>query len=287
VGNCDNGYSCVYQNTFSWRSPTTPLPMETNPRVVFERLFGDGGSASARLANLQTDRSILDWVYEDAIRLQKKLGVSDQNTVSGYLEAIRDVERRIQNAEKRLGQDAAVPIIEKPMGIPDSDDEHTKLMFDLQFLAYQGDVTRVVSFQIGREQSARTYPQIGVPNGHHEISHHQNNPERMALNTKINTHHVRLFSGLVEKMRQTPDGDGTLLDHAILLYGGGMGDGDFHNPHDLPVVLVGSGNGQLKGGRLLKVPVDTPMMNLGLSLLEKVGVELPKIGDSTGRLADL
>ena len=285
AGNCDNGYSCVYQNTFSWRTPTTPLSMETNPRVAFERLFGDGGDPSLRRAEMRKNRSILDWVSQDMARLQRQLGLGDQRSLTGYIEAVRDVERRIQKAEQR-GVDS-LPVVEKPLGIPASDDEHAALMFDLQFLAYQADITRVVSFQIGREQSARTYPHIGVPNAHHEVSHHQGNVQRMALNTKINTFHVSQLTRLLEKMRATADGDGSLLDHAILLYGGGLGDGDFHNPHDLPVVLVGGGCGTLKGNRLLKAAVDTPMMNLGLSLLDKVGVELSSLGDSTGRLAGL
>ena len=289
AGNCDNGYSCVYQSTFSWRTPTMPLPMEPNPRVVFERLFGDGGSAATQLKRMQQDRSILDWVTEDMARLQKKLGLQDRTRLSGYLEAVRDVELRIEKGEKQINSvgESAMPVLEKPLGIPASDDEHFKLMFDLLLLAYQADITRVSTFQIAREQSGRTYPQVGVENAHHEISHHQGRPERMALNSKVNTYHVSHFARFLDNMRNTPDGDGSLLDHAIMVYGAGMGDGDFHSPHDLPIVLVGGGCGQLRGGRHLKPAVDTPMMNLGLSLLDKVGVERASIGDSTGRLVGL
>jgi hypothetical protein len=286
VGNCDNGYSCVYQNTFSWRTPTTPLPMENNPRVVFERLFGDGGSKSLQLTRLRQDRSILDAVGDDMTRLVRGLGTGDRVILTEYLDAVREVETRIQKAEQHNAT-APVPAIERPLGIPMGDDEHAKLMFDLQFLAYQADVTRVVSFLVAREQSQRTYPYIGVPNGHHDMSHHQNNPEKMAQNSKINAYHVSLLARLVERMRATPDGDGSLLDHAMLLYGSGMGEGDIHSPHDLPTILVGGGCGTLRGGRYLTPPANTPLMNLGLSLLDKAGVELDAVGDSTGRLADL
>jgi hypothetical protein len=283
VGACDNGYSCAYGNTFSWRTPTTPMPMEDNPRVVFERLFGAAGSPAQRAAQIRTDRSILDAVTADIAQLQRTLGPADRATVGGYLDAVRQVETRLQKAER-----VRDVTIERPIGgIPDSDDEHARLMLDLQFLAYQADITRVSSLQISRESSSRTYPQIGVPNAHHEVSHHQNRPERLALNAKINTYQCSLFAHLVEKMRSTPDGDGTLLDHAILVYGAGMGDGNAHAPRDLPIVVMGGGCGQLRSGRLLKAPVDTPMMNLGLTLLDKVGVELESLGDSTGRLADL
>ena len=286
VGNCEGGYSCVYVNTFSWRTPTMPMPMETNPQVVFERLFGDGGGQAARLARMRQDRSILDAVTEDMARLQGALGPQDRATVDEYVEAVRDVERRLQRTLRR-SDSSPLPAIDPPLGIPDSFGEHARLMFDLQFLAYRGDFTRVSSFQLGRELSTRSYAELGVAEAHHDISHHQRNPEKMAKNTKINLYHMDLFSGLVEKMRATPDGDGSLLDHSMLLYGGGLGDGDLHLPHDLPLVLVGGGCGRIRGGRHLNYPADTPMMNLGLSLLDKVGVELESIGDSTGRLADL
>jgi hypothetical protein len=286
VGNCDNGYSCVYQNTFSWRSPTIPLPMENNPRVVFERMFGDGSKAAARIKQMRQDRSILDAVTEDMKRLLGTLGPGDRNTVEEYLAAVRDVESRIHRSEKRAAY-APEATIERPLGIPVAADDHAKLMIDLQFLAYQADITRVVTFQVSREQSQRTYPFIGVPNGHHEISHHMDQPARMALNSKINAYHVSLMGHLAEKLKGTPDGDGTLLDHTILMYGAGMGDGDVHSPHDLPFVLVGGGCGQLKGGRHLEAKLDTPLMNVGLSVLEKAGIPAERIGDSTGRLFEL
>jgi hypothetical protein len=286
VGNCDNGYSCVYQNTFSWKSPTQPLPMENNPRVIFERMFGDGSSPEVRRAQMRRGRSILDWVSADMNRLVRTLGPGDRTTVTEYLDAVREVEGRIQMAE-RQGQSSLETSIARPLGIPVSDDDHFKLMIDLMFLAYRAEITRVASFQLSREQSQRTYPFIGVQNGHHEISHHMDQPDRMALNSKINTYHVSLLARLAEKMRAAPDGDGTLLDHAMILYGAGMGDGDIHSPHDLPIVLVGGGGGKLKGGRHLTPALDTPLMNLGLSMLDKAGVPLERVGDSTGTLSDL
>jgi hypothetical protein len=284
VGNCEGGYSCVYINTFSWKTPTTPLPMETNPHTVFERLFGDGLSGEARRAQFAENRSILDAVSDDMSRLRRRLGPGDRQMVDRYAEAVREVEARLQKSAQR---DAESPTSERPLGIPDSFEEHAKLMFDLLLLAYQTDATRVATFQIAREISLRSYPELGVPEGHHDISHHQNNPARMAKNTKINIYHMQLFAEFIGKMRETPDGDGSLLDHSMILYGAGMGDGNAHSPHDLPTVLLGGGCGVLKGGRHLKAPSETPFMNLGLSLLDKVGVEIPSIGDSTGRLVGL
>ena len=284
VGNCEGGYSCVYLNTFSWRTPTTPLPMEINPHAVFERLFGEDPTGAARLARIRKNRSILDAVTEDMARLQRTLGPSDRSTVSGYLEAIREVEQRLQRTAQRV--DIAENVPSAPLGIPESFDEHAKLMFDLLFLAYQADITRVATFQICRELSTRPYPEIGVPEAHHDVSHHQMNVERMAKNTKINVYHAQLFARFVEKLRVTADGDGSLLDHSLLVYGAGMGNGDVHEPRDLPSVIVGGGCGQHTGGRHLR-PLGQPMMNLGLSLLDKVGVELESVGDSTGRLVGL
>ena len=286
VGNCEGGYSCVYINTFSWRTPTMPLPMEINPHAVFERLFGAGGDPEARMAQMRRDRSLLDAVSDDMRRLQRALGPRDRATVDGYLDAVRDVERRLQNTLQRADASPA-PAMDVPLGIPDTFAEHARLMFDLQVLAYQADITRVVTFQIGRELSTRSYAELGVLESHHDISHHQSDPERMAKNTKINQFHTGLFAEFLGKLRATPDGDGTLLDHSMLLYGGGLGDGDLHHPHDLPLVLAGGGCGQLRGGRHVVCETDTPMMNLGLSLLDKVGVELDSIGDSTGRLTDI
>lgn len=283
---CEQGLSCVYQNTLSWRTRTTPLPVENNPRVIFERLFGEGGSPAERAVRAEKNRSILDWVTGKIATLQQRLGPSDRTTVNEYLTAVRDVERRIQQQEKR--SDASpLGLSTPPVGVPASQDEHTKLLLDLQFLAYQADITRVVAYLVRREESQATYPQIGVPEAHHWASHHGGNPERVAMVSKINTHHVALFAHLVERMRATPDGDGTLLDHSVFMYGAGFGDGNVHNPHLLPTLLVGGGCGTIKGGRFLKYPENTPLMNLGLSVLNKVGVELDRVGDSTGPLADL
>ncbi len=286
VGNCENGYSCTYQNSTSWRTATTPLPHERDPRVVFQRLFGDGGSMEARLAQMQTDRSILDSVTESIDRLERRLGLRDRSSVEEYLDAVREIERRIQRAEQ--GNAATpLPAVEQPGGVPEEYDEHVLLLFDMLVLAYQADVTRVSCTQMARELSGRTYPNIGVPEAHHSVSHHQLDPHNIEQYTKINTHQMSLFAQMVEKMHNTPDGDGTLLEHTILLYGTGMGDGDHHTPYNLPVTLVGGGNGQLVGGRHLQYELDTPFMNLGVSLLDKVGARVDRVSDSTGRLADL
>ena len=286
VGSCENGYSCVYQRTFSWKTPTTPMPMESNPRAVFERMFGEGGSSAERSARLKQDRSVLDLAMEDMARLTRKLGSRDRTTVDEYLTAVRDVEGRIQRAEKQTGESSA-SVPEQPVGIPDSFDDHAKLMFDLNFLAYQADVTRVTAFQISRELSGRAYPWIGVPDGHHTVSHHQLDPEKIAKESKINAYHMSLFARLLEKMKNTPDGEGSLLDHAILMYGTGMGDSDHHTPVNIPVVLAGGGCGTLAGGRHLEYPDPTPLTNLGLTILHKVGVDAKPFADSTGPLADL
>ena len=286
VGNCENGYSCTYQNSTSWRTPTTPLPHERDPRVVFQRLFGDGGSVEARMAQMQTDRSILDSVMESINQLERRLGQSDRAAVEEYLNAVREIERRIQRAEENSAT-TPLPTADQPAGVPDAYDEHVEMLFDMLALAYQADVTRVSCFQMARELSGRTYPGIGVPEAHHSVSHHQLNPHNIEQYTKINTYHVSKFSKLIERMHNTPDGDGTLLDHTIMLYGTGMGDGDHHTPFNLPVILVGGGCGKLEGGRHMKYEMDTPFMNLGLTLLDKVGVHLDGIADSTGRLTDL
>lgn len=287
VGNCENGYSCSYMNSTSWQTPTTPLPHERDPRVVFERLFGDGGSASAQLAQMKKDRSILDSVGEDMQRIERRLGVSDRRMVGDYLDAIRQIEVRIQKSEK-ANATTPLPVIAQPTGVPEDFDEHVKLLIDLLHLAFQGEITRVSCFQLARELSGRSYPWIGVPEAHHQISHHQNDPHNIQQKTKIDAYHMSLFARLAEKMRNTPDGDGTLLDHSILVYGGGMGDGDKHTPMDLPVTIVGGGCGTLqKGGRHIRYEMHTPFMNAGLTLLDKLGVHVDKIGDSTGKLADL
>ena len=286
VGNCENGYSCTYQNSTSWRSPTTPLPHERDPRVVFQRLFGDGGSVEARIAQMQTDRSILDSVSDSISNLEKDLGHGDKVVMDEYLTAVREIERRIQRAEQN-NANRPLPSVEQPDGVPDTFEEHIDTLFEMLVLAYQADVTRVSVMQMARELSGRAYPDIGVPEGHHTVSHHQLNPHNIQQYTRINTHHVSLFKQFVDRLANTQNGDGTLLDHSILLYGTGMGDGDHHTPYNLPVILVGGGRGKLEGGRHLRYPMHTPFMNLGLSLLDKVGVEVASISDSTGHLSDL
>ena len=283
LGNCDNGYSCTYMNTLSWRSPTTPNPMEVHPRVVFERLFGDGGSAAQRLGQMRKANSILDSVTVEAARLQQTLGAGDRGKVVEYLDAVRDVEKQIQTAE-RQSSERSIELPERPIDIPATFEEHAKLMFDLQVLAYQADITRVVSFQLAREQSQRTYPGIGVPDPHHSVSHHRDQPDLMAKKAKIDTYHVQMLGYLLAKLQATPDGDGTLLDHVIVMYGGGLGNGNLHDHRDLPVLLAGTGSGRLKGGRHLLYPGDTPMANLLLSLLDKVGVPTDRLGDSSGHI---
>jgi hypothetical protein len=283
VGNCENGYSCIYMNTLSWRTPTTPLPAEINPRVVFERLFGDGGTPAERLAQMRKTRSILDAVLEQMARLQQSLGPADRSTVGDYFDSVREIERRIQRAER----DSAVstlPPLERPMGIPDRYDEHAALMFDLMRLAFQADITRVFTFMMGRETSPRTFPEIGVPEPHHGLSHHGNRPEQIEKYAKVNTYQMQQFASFLEKLRSTPDGDGTLLDRVLLLYGGGLSNGNEHSHINLPIVLAGGAAGQLRGGRHLRYPIDTPMTNLLLAMLDKVGIPADGLGDSTGRL---
>ena len=286
VGNCENGYSCTYQNSTSWRSPTTPLYHERDPRVVFQRLFGDGGSVEARLAQMQTDRSILDSVTDSINQLERKLGPSDRVMMEEYLDAVREIERRIQRTMQNNAS-GPLPTAQQPAGVPDTYEEHVDTLFEMLVLAYQADITRVSCFQMARELSGRTYPHIGVPEGHHTVSHHQLNPHNIEQYTKINIHQVSLFSKLIDRMHNTPDGDGSLLDHSIMMYGTGMGDGDHHTPYDLPVILVGGGSGQMKGGRHIRYAMHTPFMNLGLTLLDKVGVQVDSISDSTGLLTNL
>jgi hypothetical protein len=283
VGNCDNGYSCVYWNTISWRNPTTPLPMEVNPRVVFERMFGDGGTPEQRLAQVREDRSILDSVRESVSTLQNRLNTSDRTRVAEYLDAMREIERRIQVAERQSGE-SVIQLPDRPVGAPDSYDEHAKLMFDLAALAFQADITRVFTLLLGREQSNRPYPWVGVPEAHHAISHHQNDPVKFAQAAKINTYHIELLARFASRLKATPDGEGTLLDHSLLLQGSGLSNSDQHSHIDLPLVLVGGGAGTVKGGRHLRFAKDTPMSNLHVALLQKVGVRAEKFGDSTGQV---
>jgi hypothetical protein len=281
AGACDVGFACPYTNTISWRSASTPLPMQHNPRMVFERLFGDAGSTSpaARLARMRRQRSVLDSVKEEIESLNTQLGAGDRTKLTEYLESVRDVEWRIQMAEAHRDRD--LPVLEHPGGIPASYEDHVKLMFDLEVLAYQLDLTRVITIMLGREFSGMTYPQIGVPDAHHPTSHHSNQPEKIAAVAKINKYHVDLFSYFVEKLRNTQDGDGTLLDQMTLIYGTGLADSNAHSPLNIPVVLLGGGAGTLKGGRHIHYP-DLPLANLHLTLLESFGVHIDSIGDSTG-----
>ncbi len=286
VGQCDNGYACVYQNNLSWSSPTTPLPAEAHPRIVFERLFGEGGSASDRLAALRRRASLLDSVREDITRLQNKLGPEDRSRVGQYLETVREVERRIQKAEASAA-DQPLPDLDRPVGVPAAYADHARLMFDLQVLAMQGDVTRVMTFQLARETSNRTYTEIGVPDPHHPLTHHGNDPDKIARMAKINAFHVSLFAYFVEKLKNTPEGDGTLLDHGLFLYGSGMGNPNVHDHVNLPVIVAGRASGRVKGGRHLKYAEPTPLANLHLTLLDRVGVRLDAFADSNGKVDEL
>jgi hypothetical protein len=286
IGQCDNGYACVYQNNLSWSSPTTPLPAEAHPRIVFERLFGEGGSAADRRAALQKRASLLDWVLEDISRLQKDLGPEDRSRVGQYLETVREVERRIQKAEAQTA-DNDLPDLDRPVGVPASYADHARLMFDLQVLALQGDVTRVITFQLARETSNRTYTEIGVSDPHHPLTHHGNDPEKIARMQKINAFHVSLFAYFLEKLKSTPEGDGCLLDHSIYLYGSGMGNPNVHDHVNLPILVAGGGAGTVKGGRHLRYAEPTPLANLHLTLLERAGVRLDAFADSKGKVDEL
>ncbi len=284
LGSCGGDYACAYMNTISWRNPTTPNPMELNPRVVFERLFGgDGNTAEERVARLKDNLSLLDGVTASAKDLSRGLDPRDRARLTDYLDNVREIERRISQAEKKNREsDLAAP--DTPVGIPDSFEEHAKLMFDLWALAFQGDITRVTSFMMARELSTRTYPQIGVAEGHHPVSHHQNVPEQIEKHAKINTYHISLFAGFLEKLRNTPDGDGNILDHSMILYGSGMSNGNVHSHDILPAVIVGGAAGRLKGNRHVKAPLMTPFANVLVGLLDKAGVPTDHLGDSSGRV---
>jgi hypothetical protein len=286
IGGCDGGLSCVYNDCLSWSSPTTPLPTEANPRVIFERLFGDGGSAADQLAALREDGSMIDSLTQDIAKVQQKLGPGDRNKVSEYLDTVRELERRIQQGEEKIAK-SALPDLDRPIGVPASYAEHAKLMFDLQVLAMQADITRVISFQLAREASTRSYPEIGVTEAHHPTSHHGNDPEKLAKLAKINSYHVSLFGYYLEKLAATPDGDGSLLDHSMIVLGSGMGNPNVHDHTNLPIVVAGGGAGKLKGGRHIKYAEAVPMANLHLTLLEKVGIHLERFADSKGRVDEL
>ncbi len=286
VGQCDNGYACVYQNNLSWSSPTTPLPSEAHPRIVFESMFGAGGTAAQRRAELNEKASLLDWMSEDIARLNREVGASDRVRIGQYLDSVREVERRIQKAEADA-KDNELPDLDRPMGVPASYADHARLMFDLQVLAMQADITRVITFQLARETSNRSYPELGVPESHHPLSHHGNDEEKIAKMAKINQFHVSLFAGFLEKLRATPDGNGTLLDHSLLLYGSGMGNPNVHDHTDLPIIVAGGAAGGMQGGRHIQYDRPTPLANLHLTLLDKVGVKLDKFADSEGPVDEL
>jgi hypothetical protein len=279
VGACSPGFNCAYLNTVSWSTPSTPLPMDINPRVVFERMFGQGGSPAERAARIRDDRSMLDSVAAEARQLQRGLGVRDRRRVTDYLDNLREIERRIQRAEKQNRVDVTMDV---PVGVPDSFEEHVALMYDLLAVAYQADVTRVFSFMLSRELSQRTYPHIGVTEQHHSVSHHGNDAAKIAQNVKVNTYHMGLFAKFLEKLRSTPDGDGSLLDHSLIFYGGGMGNPNGHASDPLPVLAVGGGVG--KGHRHIKLKPQTPIGNLWLAVANKYGSDINTFGDSDGRV---
>ena len=280
-GACDSG-DCFYVNTISWRNETTPNVAASHPRIVFERLFGDGGSAAQRLALAKSEGSILDSVAGEVSRLSGTLGNGDRTKLNEYLDSVREIEQRIHNTETRGAQSIELP--DRPVDIPETFEEHTKLMFDLQTLAFRADATRVFTLIMARELSSRTYPNIGVPEQHHAVSHHRNDPELIAKKAKIDNYHVQLFTYFLEKLKATPDGDGNLLDHSLIVYGGGMGNGNLHRHTDLPCLLAGKLGGQFQTGRHIDYPQNTPMSNLLVTILGKAGVHMDKIGDSTGPL---
>jgi len=284
VGQCDNGYACVYQNNLSWASPTRPLPSEAHPRVVFESLFGTGGTPEQRAAALKRRASLLDSVTGEIKRIGRRVGAADRNRIDSFMTSIREVERRI-NLAQRTAADNPLPDLDRPVGVPVEYVDHAKLMFDLQLLAFQGDITRVVTFQLAREASTRSYPEIGVDDPHHPVTHHGNNPEKLEKVAKINRHHVSLFADFLKRMKEMPEGNGTLLDNSVYMYGSGMGDPDAHDHSNLPIVVAGGAAG--KGNRHLKFDDPTPLSNLHLTLLNKVGVPLESFADSTGTVDDL
>jgi len=286
VGSCDVGFSCTYMNSISWRTPTTPMPMEINPRVVFDRMFGDGATPEQRLQRIENQRSILDAVNEQIRRLQGGLGSTDRSRVAEYMDTVREIERRIQISEKQ-NSNTNLDVPKTPAGIPDDYIEHTKLMFDLMAIAFQADITRISTFMMAREVSYRTFPKLGISEIFHPASHHQNVPGRLEALTRINAHHVQLFSHVLERLKATPDGDGNLLDHTLLLYGSAMSNSNVHNHGPLPVLVAGGAAGRLKGGRHIKYPENTPMSNLLMSIMDKAGIPQASVGDSTGMLSEV
>jgi len=285
LGSCGGDYACAYMNTISWRTPTTPNPMELNPRVLFERMFGgDGATAEQRAARLRDNLSILDGVTASVKDLSKGMDSKDKARVNDYLENVREIERRIAKAEKQNSESTGYGAPEAPVGIPDSFADHANLLFDLWAIAFQGNITKVVSFMLARELSTRTYPQIGVPDGHHPVSHHQNDLQRMEMQAKINTYHMEMFAAFLNKLKATPDGDGNMLDNSMILYGSGMSNSNVHAHDQLPILIAGGAAGKLKGDRHIKVKNDTPLSNLLISMLDKAGVRTDHFGDSSGRI---
>jgi len=286
IGVCDGTSSCAYLNTMSWSTPTTPLPAEINPRVVFERMFGDGSSAQARFQRLQDDRSLLDSVTRAASKLQREVSAADKTRVSDYLDNLREIERRIAQVEKH-NQQAVNAVPNSPVGIPELYEDHVGLMFDLQAVAFQADITRVSTFMMSRELNSRTYPQIGVPDQHHSVSHHQYDKVQMEKHQKINTYHVKLFSRFMEKLQSTRDGEGSLLDQTMIMYGSGMGDGNVHSHDPISILVAGGASGQHKGGRHVKAPSEKTVSigNLLLTMLDYAGLPTESIGDSTGKIS--
>jgi hypothetical protein len=286
AGQCDNGYACVYQNNLSWSSPTSPLPSEAHPRIVFERLFGDGATTAERRAALRSRSSLLDSVMEEFAQLNNQLGPADRARVAQYLDTIREVERRIERAEANAAANR-MRDLDRPAGVPPSYADHARLMFDLQVLAFQADVTRVITFQLARETSNRTYPEIGVSDPHHPLTHHGNDPAKVEKVARINRFHVSLFAEFLATMRDTREGNGTLLDHSLLLYGSGMGNGNQHDHDNLPILLAGGAAGRMRGGRHIRFAQPTPLANLHLTLLDKAGVRLDSFADSRGKVDEL
>jgi hypothetical protein len=286
VGQCDNGFACVYQNNLSWSSPTTPLPAEAHPRLVFEMLFGDGGGKVDRQAALRRRASLLDFMKDDIARLSREIGPADRARVGQYLESVRDVERRIQKAEKDVLENPLTDL-DRPVGVPAAYADHARLMFDLQLLAMQGDVTRVITFQLARETSNRTYPEIGVPDPHHPLSHHGNDKAKIARMAKINTFHVSLFAEFLAKLKATKEGNGTLLDNSLILYGSGMGNPNVHDHINLPIIVAGGAAGGMKGGRHIRFEKAMPLANLHLTMLDKAGVRIDRFADSNGKVDEL
>jgi hypothetical protein len=283
IGGCDTAYSCAYMNTISWKNATTPLPMEINPRVVFERMFGRPGTKAQRLERMQENRSILDSVREDVTDLEKKLGTKDRTRLGDYLDNLREIEARIQKAEKQTATSVTLP--DAPVGIPEAFDDHARLMYDLMAVAYEANVTRVVTYMKSRDASQRVYPNIGVMEPHHAMSHHGNNQEKLAGLVKVNTYHMTLFANFLERLKSTPDGDGSLLDHTLILYGSGMSESDTHSRLNLPTLLVGGGSGRMKGNRHIQEAKETPIANLMVSLANKFDIPMEKFGLSTGSVS--